>query len=98
MEMDTKILFRLKRQRTGTVDMLYRAVEYLPKSFANAQLNTATAMVLPLQVAFYTAPSSALVLPQRVKEMMVSDVFQYDARINFVHWKDTRDPSLLPLK
>lgn len=30
--------------------------------------------------------------------MMVSDVFQYDTRLNFIHWKDTRDPSLLTWK
>ncbi|KAF1803102.1 hypothetical protein FB192DRAFT_1456330 [Mucor lusitanicus] len=88
----------LKRQRTGTVDMLYRAADYLPKTFGAAQLNTSTAMALPLQVAFYVAPSSTLVLPLRVKEMMVSDVFQLDGRLNFVHWKDTRDPSLLQFK
>ncbi|GAN02544.1 hypothetical protein MAM1_0023c01988 [Mucor ambiguus] len=29
---------------------------------------------------------------------MVADVFQYDERLNFVYWKDTRGPSLLPWK
>ncbi|CEP09128.1 hypothetical protein [Parasitella parasitica] len=38
----------LKKQRTGTLDMLYRAVDLLPRSFAQTQINTATAMVLPL--------------------------------------------------
>ncbi|KAK4513850.1 uncharacterized protein ATC70_005856 [Mucor velutinosus] len=63
----------LKKQRTGTVDMLYRAVDYLPKSFDAAPINTATAMTLPLQAAFYVPPSSSLVVPLKVKVMMVSD-------------------------
>jgi hypothetical protein len=88
----------LRKQRTGTVDMLYRTVDYLPKSFDEARINTATAMVLPLQAAFYVPPSSTLLVPLRVQEMMVSDVFQFDARLNFVHWKDTRDPSLISWK
>ncbi|KAK4510370.1 Vacuolar protein sorting-associated protein 70 [Mucor velutinosus] len=89
----------LKTQRTGTVDMLYRAVDYLPKSYDAARINTATAMAaLPLQAAFYVPPSSSLVVPRRVKAMIVSDVFQYDARLNFVHCKDNRDPSLLNWK
>lgn len=29
---------------------------------------------------------------------MVSDVFQYDARLSFMHWKDTRNPALLNWK
>ncbi|KAK4518737.1 uncharacterized protein ATC70_008959 [Mucor velutinosus] len=88
----------LKKQRTGTVDMLYRTVDYLPKLFDAAPINSATAMALPLQAAFYVPPSSSLVVPLKVKEMMVSDVFQYDALLNFVHWRDTRDPSLLRWK
>ncbi|KAK4519269.1 uncharacterized protein ATC70_009501 [Mucor velutinosus] len=88
----------LLKQRTGTVDMIYRAVDYLPRSFGSARINTATAMALPLQAAVFVPPSSSFVLPLRVKEMMVADVFQYDSRLNFVHWKDTRDPSLLTWK
>jgi hypothetical protein len=88
----------LIKQRVGTIDMLYRAIDYLPRSAEASAVNTATAMVLPLQAAFYVPPSSSFVIPLRVKEMLVSDVFQYDARLNFVHWKDTRDPSLLPWK
>ena len=88
----------LMKQRTGTVDLLYRAVDYLPRSFGSARINTATAMVLPLPAAIFVPPGSSFVLPHRVKEMMVADVFQYDARLNFVHWKDTRDPSLLTWK
>jgi hypothetical protein len=88
----------LLKQRTGTVDLLYRAMDYLPKSYGSARINTATAMVLPLQAAIYVPPSSTFVMPHRVKEMMVADVFQYDARLNFVHWKDTRDQSLLTWK
>jgi len=88
----------LHKQRVGTIDMLYRAINYLPRSFDAAAINTATAMVLPLQAAFFVPPSSSFVIPLRVKEMVVSDVFQYDARLNFVHWKDTQDPSLLNWK
>lgn len=80
------------------MDLLYRAMDYLPKSYGSARINTATAMVLPLQAAIYVPPSSTFVMPHRVKEMMVADVFQYDARLNFVHWKDTRDQSLLTWK
>ncbi|EPB89766.1 hypothetical protein HMPREF1544_03429 [Mucor circinelloides 1006PhL] len=78
--------------------MLYRAVDYLPHSFSAAAINAATAMVLPLQAAFFVPPSSSFVIPLRVKEMLVADVFQYDVRLNFVHWKDTRDPPLLNWK
>lgn len=88
----------LLKQRTGTLDMLYKAMDYIPRSFDGARINTATAMILPLQAAFYVPPSSTLAVPHKVKQMMVSDVFQYDARLNFVHWKDTRDPSLLSWK
>lgn len=79
----------LKKQRIGTVDMLYCAVDRLPRSYADALLNPATAMILPLQAAFYVPLSSSFAVPNRVKDMMVSDVFQYyDARLNFVHWKE----------
>lgn len=53
----------LKKQRTGTVDMLHRAIDYLPRSFDDARINTATAMVLPLQTAFYIPPSSIISVP-----------------------------------
>ncbi|KAL7319073.1 hypothetical protein PS15m_002244 [Mucor circinelloides] len=78
--------------------MLYQAVDYLPRTWEQAKINTATAMVLPLQAAFYVSPNSSFIVPVKAKEMMVSDVFQYDARLNFVHWKDTNDPSLLQWK
>ncbi|KAL7314663.1 hypothetical protein PS15m_006206 [Mucor circinelloides] len=60
----------LKKQRIGTVDMLYRAVDRLPRSYAAARLNPATAMVLPLQAAFYVPPSFSFVVPMRVKDMI----------------------------
>ncbi|CEP12661.1 hypothetical protein [Parasitella parasitica] len=85
----------LKKQRVVTLDMLYSAVDLLPRSFAQTQINTATAMVLPLQASFFVPPTSAMVAPLRNKQMLVSDVFQYDSNLNFLHWKDTRDPSLL---
>jgi len=46
----------LLKQRTGTVDMLYRAVDSLPRTFGAARLNTATAMVLSLHAAVYIPP------------------------------------------
>ncbi|GAN08885.1 hypothetical protein MAM1_0229d08404 [Mucor ambiguus] len=55
-------------------------------------------MVLPLQAAVYVPPSSSFLLPLRAKDMLISDVFQYDARLNFIHWKDTRGPFLLSWK
>jgi hypothetical protein len=89
----------LKKQITGTLEMMYRAMDYLPRTYdAYTNINTATAMILPLQAVIYVPSTSSLVLPLKVKKMMVSDVFQYDSRINFVHWKDTRDPSLLTWK
>ena len=63
-------------------------------SFASAQVSPATLMVLSLQVAFYTEPTTSYPLPGHVKIMFVSDVFQYDSRLKFIHWKDTRDPLL----
>ncbi|KAL7319811.1 hypothetical protein PS15m_002901 [Mucor circinelloides] len=78
--------------------MLYRAIDYLPRTWEQAKVNTATAMVLPLQAAFYVPPNSSFIVTVKVKEMMVSDVFQYEARLNFIHWKDTNDPSLLQWK
>ncbi|EPB81726.1 hypothetical protein HMPREF1544_11545 [Mucor circinelloides 1006PhL] len=48
--------------------------------------------------AFFVPSSSSFVVPRRVKEVFVTDVFQYDVRLNFVHWRDTRDPSLLTWK
>lgn len=65
----------LEKQRTGTVDMLYRAVDYLPRTFDKARINPATAMVLPLQAVFYVPPSSTLKVPHKIKQMVVSDVF-----------------------
>ncbi|KAG2205313.1 hypothetical protein INT46_003801 [Mucor plumbeus] len=57
--------------------MLYKAVDMFPRSFDVARLNAATALVLPLQAAFYVPASSTLSLLLRVKNMLVSDVFQY---------------------
>jgi hypothetical protein len=89
----------LKKQRTGTLEMMYRAMGYLPRTFdVYTNINTATAIILLLQALIYVPSTSSLVLPLKVKKMMVSDAFQYDSRINFVHWKDTRDLSLLTWK
>jgi hypothetical protein len=70
----------------------------LLRSFDVARLNAATALVLPFQAAFYAPAFSTLSVSLKVKNILVSDVFQYDARLNFLHWKDTRDPSLLQWK
>lgn len=48
--------------------MLYRSVGCPPGSYAVARLNPATAMVLPLQAAFYVSPSSFFVVSMRVKD------------------------------
>ncbi|CEP16720.1 hypothetical protein [Parasitella parasitica] len=85
----------LKKQRIGTLDMLYGAVDLQPRSFVQTQINTATAMVLPLQASIFVPPTSTMVAPLRTKQMLVSDVFQYESNRIFLHWKDTRDPSLL---
>src|SRR6478736_4867947 len=76
----------LNKQRIGTLDMLYRAMDYLPRTSgaAAAMINTATAIVLPLQAVFFVPSSSSFVVPRRVKEMLVTDVFQCDAPLNFV--------------
>ncbi|KAL7308610.1 hypothetical protein PS15m_011795 [Mucor circinelloides] len=76
----------LNKQRIGTLDMLYRAMDYLPRTSgaAAAMINTATAIFLPLQAVFFVPSSSSFVVPRRVKEMLVTDVFQYDAPLNFV--------------
>ncbi|CEP13623.1 hypothetical protein [Parasitella parasitica] len=84
----------LTKKRVGTLDMMYGAMELLTKFFEKPQINTTTAMALPVQVAIYVPPSSRSVIPLKVKQMQVLDVFQYDTRLNFVHWKDTHDPSL----
>jgi len=81
-----------------TFKMLYRAVDYLPRTFGAAQINATTAMALPLNADFYVPRFSSFLIPLRVKEMMIAEVFQYDARLNFVYPKDTRDPSLLTWK
>ncbi|CEP14773.1 hypothetical protein [Parasitella parasitica] len=52
-------------------------------------------MALPLQALFFVPSTSAMVAPLRTKQMLVSYVFQYDPNLNFLHWKDTRDSSLL---
>lgn len=64
----------LKKQRTGTLGMLYKAVDFLLRSFADVRINTATAMILPLQAIFYVSPTSTLSVPVKVKKMIVSDV------------------------
>ena len=48
--------------------MLYKAVDYIPRSFFDARINSATAMALPLQAAFYVPPSSTLPIPIKVKK------------------------------
>ncbi|CEP17652.1 hypothetical protein [Parasitella parasitica] len=88
----------LKKQRTGTLEMLYRAADLLPRSFDLATINPATAMSLPLLAAVYVPPGSSFSLPHKVKQMKVSDVFQYDPHLHFLHWKAPRDPSLLQWK
>lgn len=72
----------LRKQRTGTIDMLYKAMDYTPCIFQAAQINPATALVLPLQAVFYVPTTSSL------------SVYQYNSRQNFLHWKDTNDSEL----
>lgn len=62
--------------------MLYRVIDYFPHTFGAGQINTVTAIVLPLNAAFCVPQSSSLVVLLRVQEMMVVDVFQYEARFN----------------
>ncbi|KAG2200402.1 hypothetical protein INT46_009582 [Mucor plumbeus] len=78
--------------------MLYRAIDYIPRSFDPAIINPATALTLPLQAAFYAPPSSSMSIPAKIKQMMVSDVFHYDPYLRLLHWKDTSDPGLLVWK
>ncbi|CEP09753.1 hypothetical protein [Parasitella parasitica] len=70
----------------------------LERSFDLATINPATAMSLPLLAAVYVPPGSSFSLPHKVKQMKVSDVFQYDPHLHFLHWKAPRDPSLLQWK
>jgi hypothetical protein len=58
----------LRKQRTDILDMLYKAVEYTPRSFFDVCINSAMAMALPLQAAFYVPPSSTLPIPIKVKK------------------------------
>jgi len=88
----------VRKQRIGTLDMLYRAIDYIPRSFDPAIINPATALTLPLQAAFYAPPSSSMSIPAKIKQMMVSDVFHYDPYLRLLHWKDTSDPDLLVWK
>lgn len=53
-------------------------------------------MTLPLSAAFYVSKVPSLFIPVKAKQKVVSDVFQYDARPNFVHWKDTQNPACSP--
>lgn len=75
----------LKKQRTSTIDLLNKAINYVPRSFTDVKINPATIIVLPLQAAFYVFPISNLVVPLKVKKTLVPDVFQYNTRLNFVH-------------
>jgi hypothetical protein len=77
--------------------MLYEAIDYIPRSFYQAIISPAIALILTLQDAFY-APSSSMSVLAKVKQMLVSNVFHYDPHLRLLHWKDTLDPDLLVWK
>ena len=85
----------LWKQRIGALNMLCRAIDYIPRSFDQAIISPATALILPLQADFYVLPSSSMFITAKIKQMLVSDVFRYDPNLRLLHWKNTIDPNLL---
>ncbi|KAG2212134.1 hypothetical protein INT46_006051 [Mucor plumbeus] len=78
--------------------MLYEAIDYIPRSFYQAIISPAIALILPLQDAFYIPSSLLMSVLAKVKQMLVSNVFHYDPHLRLLHWKDTLDPDLLVWK
>ena len=85
-------------RRTGTIDMLYRSVDLLPRDYDHAAINHATGLALPLRTILYTTASSTYKYPTKFQSMTVADVFQLHPTLRFLHWKDPADLSLVPWK
>jgi hypothetical protein len=65
--------------------MLYRAINYIPRSFNQAIINRANALSLSIQAAFYVPHSSSMFIPAKVKQMLISNVFHYDSHLRLLH-------------
>lgn len=84
-----------RKQRVITIDMLYRAIDMLPRDYGSVTINHATGLILPLATILYLVSTSSYKLPQNLKAMAVSDVFQLHPSDQFLQWKDTAYTSLL---
>lgn len=82
-------------RRVTTIDMLYRAIYMLPRDYDSVTINHATGLILPLATILYLVSTSSYKLPQNLKAMAVSDVFQLHPSDQFLQWKDTAYTSLL---
>lgn len=67
--------YGFRKLRTGTLDMLYTAIDYIPHSNDAVKISPATAMVLSLQTAFYIPPSSSFYVLARAKKKCYSLMF-----------------------
>ncbi|KAI8636625.1 hypothetical protein BD408DRAFT_355313, partial [Parasitella parasitica] len=83
-----------RKGRVATIDILYRSIDSIPRNYDSVQINHSTALHLPLQTVLFTRPHSPFRIPPKIKDMTVSDVFQYNANRQFLHWRDTQDSTL----
>ena len=86
------------KNRISTIDILYRCIDALPRNYDSVAINHPTGLTLPLLAVLYKRPSSLFVVPSKMKDMTVADVFTYNIDRRFFHWKDSQDPTLRPWK
>ena len=65
------------KQRTTTVDMIYRSIDNVPRNFEDVEITTTTARILPLKMVLQVTPLVPK-LPVRVKTMTVGDIYTND--------------------
>jgi endonuclease/exonuclease/phosphatase family metal-dependent hydrolase len=80
--------------RISSVDVLFRCIDAIPRTYDSVSIDHSTGLTLPLHAVLYKRTPSPFLVPSKMKEMTVADVFTYNVDRRFFHWKDSQDPTL----
>lgn len=86
------------KRRVSTIDMLYKSVDKLHRDFDLVSINHLTGLDLPLNTVLFRPIGSSFRIPQKIKEMFVADLFQFNSQLQLLHWKHISDPTLTKWK
>lgn len=77
----------LPKKRIATIDILYSALDCIPRNFESTTVTPATALILPLTVIFLPSTNHQKI-PKKAQGLTGGDLFVYNSTIRCLHWKN----------